>query len=470
VATELHFHAARAWVGGRWAQEVLLSAVDGIWRDVAVGVAAPEYATRLPGPVLPAIVNAHSHAFQRAIAGLTERRAAGARGADDFWSWRERMYACANRITPAQVEAVAAFLYAELLAGGYTHVCEFHYLQHDQGGRPYADALEMSLALVRAAGRVGIGITLLPVLYARSGFGAATLRDDQRRFASTPHSVAQLAEGVARQCGGAQVNVGAAIHSLRAADPGAVRELAATARQKGWPLHVHIAEQTGEVEDCIAHTGARPIEWLLSQLTPDRHWNLVHATHATAQELAGVRASGAAIVLCPTTEADLGDGVFDLPGYAGGAWSVGSDSHVARAWPPELQMLEYAQRLTLRRRNVAVGSTAGHGAAGASCAAALFESALAGGAQAAGRALGALAPGNRADFLELDGDAPALLGIPPDDLLDALVFSVPTAPFARVHAAARCVAGTAEGACAFARQPQLAEEFARAMRQLWEHR
>ena len=461
MATAGLFHAPHAWIAGRWCEDALLQAVDGVWRDIAVGVAAPPQATRLHGPVLPALVNAHSHAFQRAIAGLTERRAGGAAGADDFWSWRERMYACANRITPVQMEAIATFLYAELLAGGYAHVCEFHYLHHDLAGRPYADALEMSLALARAAQRAGIGLTLLPVLYTRSGFGSAGLRDEQRRFASTPDSVLRLAEGMARQCG-ANVDVGVAIHSLRAADPGAVRELAAAASRKRWPIHIHIAEQMQEVDDCVAHTGARPIEWLLAHLAPDRLWNLVHATHAVPAELDAIRASGAAVVICPGTEANLGDGVFDLPGLAGGAWSIGSDSHITRAWPLELQLLEYGQRLTLRQRNIAA-----RGAVGDSSATVLFEAALAGGAQAAGRPLGALQAGNRADFLVLDTDAPALLGIPQVNLLDALVFSAPTARFARVYTGARRVAGTDDGVDQWFGGPQVAEAFARAMRQLW---
>ncbi len=249
-----------------------------------------------------------------------------------------------------------ASCYAELLAGGYTQVCDFHYLHNDVSGVAYADPAEMSLALVRAAQRTGMGLTLLPTLYMRSGFKAAGLREDQRRFASTPESVMRVVEQVQRQTqGDARINVGVAVHSLRAAGPAALHELSSAAKEAGLPVHIHIAEQTQEVQDCLEHTGQRPIEWLLNNADVDARWNLVHATHATPAELLGVQGTGAAIVICPATEANLGDGVFDLPAYAaaGGRWSIGSDSHVTRSWPEELRLLEYSQRLTLRQRNIA---------------------------------------------------------------------------------------------------------------------
>ena len=313
------FFAAQAWVQGGWAHDVLLTvADDGRWHSVQPNATAAEQAgaIRLQGPVLPGLVNAHSHAFQRAIAGLTERRGPGtAAAADDFWSWRERMYSAAGRITPDQLEAIASLLYAELLAGGYTQVCEFHYLHNGVDGAPYADPAEMALALARAARRTGIGLTLLPALYMRSGFAASGLRDEQRLFASTPASVLRVAEQIKR-LGDSRIDAGVAVHSLRAADPAALSELAAAAKQAGLPLHLHIAEQTQEVADCIAHTGQRPIEWLLNHAEVDARWHLVHATHATPVELAALQASGASVVLCPATEANLGDGVFDLPAYA----------------------------------------------------------------------------------------------------------------------------------------------------------
>lgn len=429
------FFAPRAWVGGGWAQDVLLVAgPDGRWAQVQTGASAADRhaAERLAGSALPGVVNAHSHAFQRAIAGLTEH---GALGRDDFWSWRDRMYAAALRIAPQQLEAIAAFLYAELLQAGYTHVCEFHYLHNDVDGAPYADPLEMSLALVRAAQRTGMGLTLLPTLYMRSGFGAAGLSNDQRRFASTPDSVLRVAEAVRRMSGGDPLlTAGIAIHSLRAVDEGALREVAGAARAAGMPVHIHVAEQQREVDDCLKHHGQRPIERLLSLTPVDARWNLVHATQASDQELLAVARAGASIVLCPSTEANLGDGVFDLPTWlsAGGRWSIGSDSHVTRSWISELRLLEYSQRFVLRKRNVAALAAGKESTAGA-----LFEGVVAGGSAAAGMPLQGFAPGQRADVVVLDDDAPALAGIPARHALDALLFSSPQARFTHVLAAGR---------------------------------
>lgn len=460
------FFAEAAWVKGAWSRDVLLTvAGNGTWQSVEPGATAQqqEGATRLPGPVLPGLVNAHSHAFQRAMAGLTERRSAGAHASDDFWSWRDRMYTAANRITPEQLEAIASQLYAELLAGGYTQVCDFHYLHNDISGAPYANPIEMSLALVRAAQRTGIGLTLLPTLYMRSGFKAGGLREDQRRFSSTPESVMRMVEDIQRQTkGDARINTGVAVHSLRAASPAALHELTGAAKAAGLPVHIHIAEQTQEVDDCLEHTGQRPIEWLLTNADVDSRWNLVHATHATPAELQGVQGTGASIVICPATEANLGDGVFDLPAYAaaGGKWSIGSDSHVTRSWPEELRLLEYSQRLTLRQRNIAARILGQE-----SSAAGLFESALAGGFTAAGETQGGLAPGHRADFVMLDTDSPALLGVPVDHLLDALVFSSPNVAFTEVYVAGMAVTGEYKAAGSGAGRP--GERFRRTMQDLW---
>ncbi|MEO7391213.1 MAG: formimidoylglutamate deiminase [Ramlibacter sp.] len=434
MAAEQRFLAASAWIDGRWRQDVLLVAsADGRWFDIVpdAPIESRQGAQRIAGAVLPGLVNAHSHAFQRAIAGLTER-SAGAE--DDFWRWRDRMYSVANRITPEQIEAIAAHLYAELLDAGYTQVCEFHYLHNGVDGRPYADPAEMSLALVRAARRAGIGLTLLPTLYMRSGFEAKGLRKDQRRFASTPESVLRLAESISRQAGDdGSVTAGVAIHSLRAVDEAAMLEVAAGAAS-GAPIHIHIAEQRLEVEDCIARHGRRPVEWLLEKAAVDARWNLVHATQCTPSELEGVRRHGASIVLCPSTEANLGDGIFDLPTWMGqsGSWAIGSDSHVTRSWQEELRLLEYSQRLGLRQRNVAARA-----ALCESSATALFQGALEGGTAAAGLPLGGLAPGQRADFVVVDPDSPALLGVPSDHLLDALVFSSPGAALSQTFVAGR---------------------------------
>jgi formimidoylglutamate deiminase len=459
AAESTSYFAAQAWVDGAWAQDVLLTVgADGHWLNIETH-ASPDAirgAEHLNGPVLPGLVNAHSHAFQRAIAGLTERTGAGE---DDFWRWRDRMYSAALRITPNQLEAVAALLYAELLQAGYTQVCEFHYLHNNMDGAPYADPLAMSLALVRAAQRTGMGLTLLPTLYMRSGFGAAGLRDDQRRFASTPDSVLRLAEG-ALALGHDRINAGLALHSLRAVDAAALLEVAAAARAQGMAVHIHIAEQMQEVQACLAATGQRPVDWLLAHAPVDAHWNLVHATQANPVELQGVQHSGASVVICPTTEANLGDGVFDLSTYAmaGGRWSIGSDSHVTRSWQEELRLLEYAQRLSLRQRNIAARVLGGP-----SSAAVLFSAALAGGSAATSLPVGGLAVGQRADFAVVDLSSAALLGVPADHVLDAMVFSSPDACLSEVFVAGQRVVNGGR----VPEWPRLAANFSQAMKDLW---
>ena len=453
------FFASQAWVQGAWAKDVLLEVdASGHWSRITLD-AAPQTvrdAERLGGPVLPGVVNAHSHAFQRAIAGLTEYGASS--GQDNFWSWRERMYAVAQRITPEQLEAIATMLYTELLAGGYTQVCEFHYLHNASAHAPQASALDMSMALVRAAQRSGIGLTLLPTLYMRSGFAADGLRPDQQRFASTPDSIARLVQDLqAATRGMAHVNLGVALHSLRAVTPQALAQLAAFADAQGLPIHIHIAEQPQEVQDCIAHTGQRPIERLLAHAALHPRWNLVHATHATQAELDGVRASGASIVICPTTEANLGDGVFDYVGYCaqGGSWSVGSDSHVSRAWSEELRLLEYSQRLTRGQRNVAA-----QGGASTSSAANMLQALLRSAHAATALPLGGLQVGQRADCVLLDAASPALCGVPSAHLLDAHVFSSPgSAPLA-VCVGGQWKAHSAHGAVARDYAATLAQIFA----------
>ena len=425
--------APRAFIDGAWAESVLLRIdASGHWCEVSPGTAAPPQATRLPGPVLPSLVNAHSHAFQRAFAGLAERRE---NAHDDFWSWRDRMYGVALRITPEQLHAVATQLYTELLAGGYTQVCEFHYLHHSEEGTPYADPLAMSRALLQAAADSGIGLTLLPVLYERAGFAQPQLRADQRRFATDVQAVLALRDGV-RAVKQAHVNAGVAIHSLRAAAPASVQALAQAVANDDGPIHIHIAEQTAEVDDCLAATGLRPIEWLARKLPLSARWQLVHATHALPDEIDAVAASGAGVVLSPSTEGNLGDGVPDLPRWlaAGVPLSLGSDSHVTRAWPEELRWLEYAQRLTLRQRNVAAQP-----GVQPSTAARLFESVRQGGGAAAGFARWGLTVGARADLLLLNTQDPVLRGTPAAHWLDAMVFATPPQPIARVMVGGRWV-------------------------------
>jgi formimidoylglutamate deiminase len=427
--------APQAWVEGRWRDGVLLEiGANGHWRSVASGVGAPPAgAERLAGPALPGLVNAHSHAFQRAFAGLAERRETAA---DDFWSWRDRMYQVAQRMAPDPLRAVAAQLYAELLRGGYTQVCEFHYLQHRADGAAWDEPLAMSWALADAAGQAGIGLTVLPVLYERAGFAQPALRDDQRGFAATAPWVWQAREALQR-AGRPLLNAGVAVHSLRAASRGSIVQLLTLAQSMDGPIHLHVAEQAAEVDDCLAATGARPIEWLCREFAPDARWQLVHATHALPAEIEAVARGGAGVVLCPSTEANLGDGFCDLPRWldAGVPLAIGSDSHVTRAWAEELRWLEYGQRLLQRRRNVAAAPTSGE----PSSAHRLFSRMLAGGAAAAGFQRWGLSPGARADLLVLDPGDDALLGLPAAHALDALVFSSPGQAIRDVFVAGRQV-------------------------------
>lgn len=300
---------------------------------------------------VPGIANLHSHAFQRAMAGMAERQT---NPEDSFWTWRETMYRFAARFDPDSLHAVASQLYVEMLEAGYTSVCEFHYLHHAPDGRPYDDPAAMSQALVAAARDTGIRLTLLPVLYMSGGFDGHPLGERQKRFGHGVDAYLRLFESLhARQDD--MLRVGCALHSLRAVPAEAMHEVIAALPDDA-RIHVHIAEQVGEVQDCLAIRGARPVEWLLANAAVDARWTLVHATHLTPDETRGIAASGATVALCPTTEANLGDGLFPLRDYlaVGGAWGIGSDSHISVSPVEELRWLEYGQRLSTRHRNIAV--------------------------------------------------------------------------------------------------------------------
>ncbi len=397
-----------------WAAGVRFDIRDGRIAGLTSGV-EPEPGDARHAAGLPGIGNLHSHAFQRGMAGLAERRGPGA---DSFWTWRDVMYRFANSIGPDELEAIAALAYAEMLESGFVQVGEFHYVHHDRGGAPFADPAEMGARLAAAAAETGIGLTLLPVLYMTAGFGGVLPRAEQRRFVHDLDGYARLIDGsrsaIAPLAGGV---VGIAPHSLRAVPPEALGE--AVAIGAGGPVHIHIAEQTGEVEDCIAHRGARPVEWLLGHAPVDPRWCLVHATHVTLAELAGIAASEAVAGLCPITEANLGDGIFPATDFAvlNGRFGVGSDSNVLIDLPQELRSLEYSQRLAQRGRNLL--STPERHSTGR----ALFEAAGQGGAQALGMEGFGLVEGVRADFLTLDRDHPTLSGKEGDELIDALVFA-----------------------------------------------
>lgn len=412
--------ARDALLSDGWAKDVHLEwNAQGTIIAVRPGAAAAPGLLQAAGPILPGMPNLHSHAFQRAFAGLTEY-AAGAQQ-DNFWSWRALMYRFASRLGPDHLEAIATWLYTEMLLAGYTSVCEFQYLHHDIDGKPYAEPHEMSLALMRAARSAGIGFTLLPVLYQCGGFGAVPAGAGQRRFLHGTEAMLRLLDTLAQACAAQDCVLGLAPHSLRAVPPPALRDAVAglSALRADAPIHIHIAEQRREVEDCMTWCGQRPVAWLLDHMPVDARWCLVHATHMDEQEHARAAATGAVAGLCPSTEANLGDGLFDYPRWRahGGRWGIGSDSHVCVNAAEELMLLEYGQRLRLRARNV------GASASQAQVATALTLAAVAGGAQASGRRARGLAPGQVADFVVLDASHPALQGLDAPSMLSAHVFA-----------------------------------------------
>jgi formimidoylglutamate deiminase len=363
--------------------------------------------------VVPGMVNLHSHAFQRALGGLTET---AGEGPDSFWTWRDLMYRFARNITPEHIEAIAAQLFSECLRHGYTSVCEFHYVQRDPNGELYARPAETAERVVSAAQLAGIGLTMLPVLYSYAGFGEQPLKPEQKRFRTGPFDVLQVVDAL-EPLRGAQLEVGVAPHSLRAASSVQIGEVLA-ALPPDRPVHIHIAEQQGEVAQCLAVTGMRPVRYLMEQFAIDQRWCLVHATHLDDAETAALAASGAVAGLCPTTEANLGDGLFPLEPFlaGGGRFGIGSDSHISQSPVEELRWLEYGQRLQHQRRNVA--ASAKQRRVGDF----LWQGALQGGALAAGRPVGALAVGKRADLLVLDSAHPNLAGIDAADVLGTFVF------------------------------------------------
>jgi formimidoylglutamate deiminase len=371
---------------------------------------------------VPGIPNLHSHAFQRAMAGLAERQT---HPEDSFWTWRETMYRFAARMTPESTYAVATQLYVEMLEAGYTSVCEFHYLHHAPDGRPYDDPAAMSRALIAAARDTGIRMTLLPVLYMTGGFDGRALSARQQRFGHEVDTFLRLLDTL-RNEEDAQLRIGCAFHSLRAVPEAAMREVLA-ALPAGTPLHIHIAEQIGEVQDCVSLRGARPVEWLQQHFDVDARWTLVHATHLTPEETMQLARSGATVAICPTTEANLGDGLFPLRSYldAGGAWGIGSDSHISVSPVEELRWLEYGQRLVTRHRNIAVSRESSS----------VGETLLRGAAASVRNATGQAGE----DHVVLDADAPILAGVKSDDVVDRWIFSGNRAAVRDVFVGGTCV-------------------------------
>jgi len=427
------YFAETAFLADGWADDVLIE-VDAKG-DIARATAGAERGEAEPiaGIVLPGMANLHSHAFQRAMAGLAETASGPG---DDFWSWREQMYRFVRVLDPDQVEAIAAQLYVEMLKAGYTCVAEFHYLHHQPDGTPYADRAELSRRAIAAAKATGLGIAHLPVLYNTGGFGGQKAGDGQRRFLNDVDGILDIVARLrADHEADPDVRIGVAPHSLRAVPPEMLAATVAgmTAADPAAPIHIHIAEQVKEVEQCLAWSGARPVEWLLGHAAVDDRWCLIHATHLTEAETAALAASRAVAGLCPTTEANLGDGLFPLAPYlaAGGALGIGSDSHISVGVIEELRWLEYGQRLSHRKRGV--GAAPDRPSVGAT----LFQAAIDGGARAVGRATGRIEAGARADLVVLDPDHPALIGRRGDTLLDSFVFAGNTSPIRDVMAGGR---------------------------------
>jgi formimidoylglutamate deiminase len=413
----LRIFASQALLSSGWADDVAISVgSDGKVTAIEAGASAQAGDVIAAGPVLPPLANLHSHAFQRAMAGLAE---VSGQGDDSFWTWRDTMYRMVGALSPDDVEVIATRLYIDMLKCGYGRVGEFHYLHHDQSGAPYADRAETSNRILAAASASGIGLTLLPVFYAHANFGGVAPTEGQRRFIHGVDDFLSLMEALRPQVATSGATLGYAFHSLRAATPDEMRAILAVAPGEG-PIHIHVAEQQAEVDASLAWFGRRPLEWLMGEMPVDPRWCLIHATHANDDEVKRVAASGAVVGLCPTTEASLGDGIFPATAYRslGGKFGIGSDSHVSTSPSEELRLLEYGQRLRDERRvRLVTGPGRSNGRD-------LFDIALAGGAQALGQATSGLRVGASADLVVLDGADPFIASASSDAILDRWLFAL----------------------------------------------
>ena len=410
------YFAERALLPGGWAEKVRIEVgADGVLTSIQAN-ASSDGAEKLAGPLLPGMPNLHSHAFQRAMAGLAE---VAGNPNDSFWTWRELMYRLVGKISPEQLEIIARQLYIEMLKAGYTSVAEFHYVHHDTQGQAYADPVELSRRISAAASHSGISLTLLPVLYSHSGFGGQAPNDGQRRFINSTEQYLDLQSRLKPLLAAQPAQaLGLCFHSLRAVTPEQIATVLA-ASDKACPVHIHIAEQQKEVDDCLAWSGRRPLQWLYENIDVDQRWCLVHATHAEADEVTAMARSRAIAGLCLTTEANLGDGIFPAVDFLaqGGRMGIGSDSHVSLSVVEELRWLEYGQRLRDQRRNRL------YGAAQPMVGRTLFDAALDGGAQALGQPIGELTVGKRADWIVLDGRDPYLAVADGDSILNRWLFA-----------------------------------------------
>jgi len=413
------YFVERALLPNGWADNVRFTVQDGYINTIVPDSEKQYEDILLSGPVLPTIANLHSHAFQRVMAGVAE---VSLDPNDSFWSWRDLMYKVVQKLTPNDARVIATYLYIEMLKAGYSQVGEFHYLHHAQGGQAYDQPAEMAMQLLQAADVSGIGLTLLPVLYSHSGFGAQMPNSGQTRFINTSDSYLSLH----RSCEKAILNygrqndihkLGICFHSLRAVTKNQI-ETVLESLSATIPIHIHIAEQQKEVQDCLNWSGLRPVQWLHNEIGLNERWCLVHATHLDAHELNAIASSQAVAGLCPTTEANLGDGIFPAVAYekAKGRWGIGSDSHVSLSIVEELRTLEYSQRLRDQQRNRLYQATQNHVGDH------LFQQALLGGNQACDVALG-LAVGHRADFMVLDSKHPFIGASENKDLLNRWIFS-----------------------------------------------
>lgn len=424
----LRLHLEQALLPDGFHSNVALEIVGGVIIKVATDAAPLPDAERIPGLTLAGMPNLHSHAFQRGMAGLAERRG---ETADSFWTWREVMYRFLDRLDPDDVQAIAAQTFVEMIEGGFTALAEFHYLHHDRDGRPYQQIAAMAQAIAAAADEAGLGLTLLPVLYRFGNFGEAAPVHGQRRFINDRDRYQRLVEASEAAIGSLDdARIGLAPHSLRAVSTDDLAWLSAL--RPDCPLHIHVAEQMREVEDALSLTGRRPVELLLDHVALDRRWCLIHATHLTGEERDAIARSGAVAGLCPITESSLGDGIFDGVGYrkAAGGFGVGSDSNIQIDAGAELRQLEYSQRLRDRGRALLAPL-------GGSTAQSLWQEACAGGAQACGRAIGQIATGCRADLVTLDAQHPALLGKTGAILLDSAIFASNALPLSTVFIGGR---------------------------------
>ena len=402
--------------GSDWLNDVLMDIdKNGIIKSLVSEAKSSDADEIFSGTCLPGMPNLHSHAFQRAMAGLSE--IAGS-GETNFWTWQKVMYEFLTKLSPENVEAIASQLYVEMLKGGFTSVAEFHYLHNDKNGDQFENPSEMSDRIFAAANETGIGLTHLPVLYAHGGFGALEPQEGQKRFLQTISQFQLLLETLNNRYGNDhQRRIGMALHSLRAVSPEMIKD--AIALMPEGPIHMHIAEQTKEVDQCIDWSGQRPIEWLLENTNVDKRWCLIHATHMTGAEINALADTRAVVGLCPTTEANLGDGLFPLEKFMcqKGEIGIGSDSNTSVDIAEELRLLEYGQRLSQQRRNI------GASGEGASTGETLFKASLAGGSQALDQPIGILNPGYRADLIVLNNQHPVLFGRTGSAIIDSWIFT-----------------------------------------------